>query len=244
VAFVFLFNNLTFLNIAFVLAGWILIGGYGIAIGYHRLFSHRSFKTQPWIEKILALLGVFAGQGSSLFWVAVHRGLHYPFSDTERDLHSPIHGNFHAYVGWQMYLDARKVTFKKCADLLSDPWHVFIHKNYNRIFWGTIIAMLLINWRISLFMIVIPSFISMHTENCVDLFCHTKKIGYRNHATADNSTNIWFLGYFGFGQGWHNNHHHDPSSAVYSSKWWELDFTRVLIFPIKKKTSLNVQVLS
>jgi stearoyl-CoA desaturase (delta-9 desaturase) len=84
-------------------------------------------------------------------------------------------------------------------------------------------------------MVVIPSFISMHTENCVDLFCHTKGLGYRNYSTEDNSTNIWWLGYFGFGQGWHNNHHYAQNAACYSKKWWELDLTRPMIFIIKAR---------
>jgi stearoyl-CoA desaturase (delta-9 desaturase) len=222
-------------NLALVICGWLMIGGYGIAIGHHRLFSHRSFKTYSWIEKVLAYFGLLAGQGSGLFWVAVHRGSHHPYADTEKDMHSPVHGKFHSYLGWQMRLDPAKVSFKKCGPMLSDSWHVFLHKNYVKIFWGSILLASLINWRIGLFMVVIPSFISMHTENCVDLFCHTKGLGYRNYSTEDNSTNIWWLGYFGFGQGWHNNHHYAQNAACYSKKWWELDLTRPMIFIIKAR---------
>lgn len=228
------FWNLSWTNFALLLCGWILIGGYGIAIGHHRLFSHRSFKTYAPVEKVLLVLGLLAGQGSSLFWVAVHRGLHHPFSDTERDLHSPIHGYFSAYLGWQMHLDAKKVNFKHCGPLIHDKWHVFFHKNYTRIFWGIILTTVLLNWHVGLFMLVLPSFISMHTENCVDLFCHLKSLGYRNFNTNDNSVNIWWLGVFGFGQGWHNNHHFSPSSACYGMKWWEFDLTRLLVFFIRR----------
>lgn len=234
VSLALLYYHFQVTDLIYVFSGWLLIGGYGIAIGYHRLFSHRAFQTYSVVEKILALLGVFAGQGSSLFWVAVHRGLHHPFADQEADLHSPIHGHFSAYVGWQMYLDPRKVTFKKCGDLLRDRWHVFLHKNYERIFWGGILLATLLHWRLGLYMLVIPSFISMHTENCVDLFCHLKNLGYRNFSTPDNSGNVWWLGYFGFGQGWHNNHHFQPAAAVYSVKWWELDLTRLMMWPIRK----------
>lgn len=223
--------------VLFMFLGWVAIGGYGIAVGYHRLFSHRSFKTWPLVEKLLVYIGIFAGQGSSLFWVAVHRGSHHPFSDTEKDLHSPVNGKFNAYIGWQMFLDPRKVTFKKCTDLLRDPWHLFLHKNYVKVFWGTIAVVALVSWPFALFFFVIPSFISMHNENCVDLFCHLKGLGYRNFATSDNSTNIWWLGYFGFGQGWHNNHHYDPSLPVYSFKWWEVDPCAFLIKLIEKKST-------
>lgn len=233
-AFILFVQNFTLVHLTYVLAGWMLIGGYGIAVGHHRLLSHQSFRTYKSVEHLLALLGVFAGQGSGLFWVAVHRGSHHPYADTEKDLHSPIHGDFYAYLGWQMYLNPAKVTFKQCRDLLQDPWHVFIHKHYIRIFWGGILALTMIDWRLGLFGVVIPSFISMHTENCVDLFCHKRAMGYRNYDTRDNSTNIWWLGYLGFGQGWHNNHHADPAAYYYSKKWWELDLTRLMIAPIKK----------
>lgn len=234
IAWFLLYRSFQLTDLIYIFCGWLLIGGYGIAIGYHRLFSHRSFRTSALIEKVLAFLGVYAGQGSSLFWVAVHRGLHHPFADQEPDLHSPIHGHFNAYLGWQMRLDPRKVTFKKCGDLLRDPWHIFLHKNYVRIFWLGILTLTLLHWKLGLYFLVIPSFISMHTENCVDLFCHLKNTGYRNYQTPDNSGNVWWLGYFGFGQGWHNNHHHNPAAAVYSVKWWELDLTRILIWPIRR----------
>lgn len=241
IAFYLFVSDFAWSNFLYVLPGWLLIGGYGIAIGYHRLLSHKSFQTPLWVERLLSLVGVFAGQGSALFWVAVHRGLHHPYADTEKDLHSPIHGKFSAYVGWQMFLDPSKVTFKQCRDLLRDPWHVFIHKHYNRIFWGGILLATLIHWKLGLFTFVIPSFISMHTENCVDLFCHLRSGGYRNHETPDNSVNIWWLGYFGFGQGWHNNHHFRPAAAVYSEKWWELDLTRPLIALIRQRPAKNIQ---
>lgn len=230
--------NFSWLNLLILLVGWLCIGGYGIAVGYHRLLSHKAFLTPKWVERLLTFFGLFAGQGSSLFWVAVHRGLHHPYADTEKDLHSPIHGNFMAYVGWQMYLNPSKVTFKQCRDLLQDPYQVFLHKHYNKIFWAVIVLATLIDWRLGLFGFVLPSFISMHTENCVDLFCHKRNLGYRNHEINDNSTNIWWLGYFGFGQGWHNNHHNKPYTYYYSEKWWELDLTRLMIWPIKlrKKT--------
>ncbi|MCC2679901.1 MAG: hypothetical protein K0R29_2477 [Pseudobdellovibrio sp.] len=235
IAWALFFYDFRVENLIMVLIGWICIGGYGIAVGHHRLLSHRSFKTHPLIEKLISYFGLLAGQGSGLFWVAVHRGAHHPYADTEKDLHSPIHGKFNSYVGWQMRLDPRKVSFKKCGSLLSDPWHVFLHKHYIKIFWGSILLVSLLNWRVGLFMMVIPSFISMHTENCVDLFCHTKGLGYRNFTTTDNSTNIWWLGYFGFGQGWHNNHHYNQNAAVYSAKWWEVDPTRLMIFLIKSR---------
>ena len=82
-------------------AMWVLVCGLGIAVGYHRVFSHRTHKIPTWKENILLFFATFAGQGPSIFWVALHRGYHHPYSDKPKDLHSPVvYGKLHAFIGW------------------------------------------------------------------------------------------------------------------------------------------------
>ena len=84
--------------------GWVLISGFGVAIGFHRLISHGAFHSRHFTRNVLAYLGSMGAQGSPVFWASLHNGLHHPFSDTARDLHSPINGKFNSYIGWQIFL--------------------------------------------------------------------------------------------------------------------------------------------
>ena len=119
---------------------WILVSGLGVACGYHRIFSHRTHKLPVWKENIILFFATFAGQGASLFWVAVHRGYHHPYSDTERDIHSPVvHGKLHSFVGWQYQFTKNNfpVNLKYSIDLMRKTNHVWFHDNNLKILWVT-----------------------------------------------------------------------------------------------------------
>jgi fatty-acid desaturase len=118
---------------------WTLVSGLGIACGYHRVFSHKTHKLPVWKENIILFFATFAGEGSSIFWTALHRGYHHPYADTERDLHSPVvYGSWHAYMGWLIKITETNVTVnvKYAVDLLRKPNHVWFHKHYLKILWG------------------------------------------------------------------------------------------------------------
>ena len=212
------------------LLGWFCISGLGVAIGLHRLLSHQAFETSVAIKRFLAYLGCLGAQGSPIFWASIHRGLHHPFSDTEKDLHSPIHGKWRAYMGWQMRVEPRDVPFRSSMDLAKDPVLKFLHKHYYAIVWGTISFAAACDYRLALTGLVLPMFLSMHLENMVDLFCHLPAFGYRNHDIRDNSTNVPWLGYLDFGQGWHNNHHARPQDYDFGGeRWFEIDPCRFIV---------------
>jgi fatty-acid desaturase len=216
--------------------GWILVSGYGISIGFHRLFSHESFKSTQLVRNILAYLGCLGAQGSPLFWVAIHNGYHHPYSDTPKDIHSPINGYLSSYFLWQVKLNPDKLSFRSALRFSKEPWLVFLHQHYYKVFWATIFFFLLLGFKILFSLVIIPMFISIHQENCVNLFCHLRKFGYRNFDTADNSVNNIILGLFGFGQGWHNNHHAKPNRYNFGGqRRYEIDFSVPLINLIKLK---------
>jgi stearoyl-CoA desaturase (delta-9 desaturase) len=243
VAFAFLFMGVIETKwLWLTLAGWILISGFGVAIGFHRLISHNAFETHPFVRKVLAYLGSMGAQGSPVFWASLHNGLHHPFSDTERDLHSPVHGKFNSYIGWQIYLRPEAIPFRIGARLIREPFLKFLHKNYNLIFWGSILAVALVSWKAALCALVLPAFISVHQENMIDLFCHLPGAGYRNHKTNDRSVNNFVLGYLAFGQGWHNNHHARPADFNFGGdRWWEFDICSVLVpvLSVRKKSDVG-----
>lgn len=228
---------LLFLNIIplyylfFTLIMWILVCGLGIAVGYHRVFSHKTHTIPIWKENIILFFAAFAGQGASIFWVALHRGYHHPHTDTIKDIHSPkVYGKLQAFVGWYLKITESKniINIKYAADLLKKPNHIWFHKNYLFILWGVPALVSLFDWKLSLTSFCLVTMIGSVQDNLVNVFGHCKGIiGYRNFNTQENSQNNLILGYLAWGQGWHNNHHYDPKSFDFgksiSNKWWEYD---------------------
>jgi fatty-acid desaturase len=221
----------------FTLVMWILVCGLGIACGYHRVFSHKTHSLPQWKENIVLFCAVFAGQGSSIFWAATHRGYHHPHSDTAKDLHSPVaHGIFHAYIGWFMKISENNlvVNIKYAVDLLRKPNHVWFHKHYLKILWGIPLAICVFNWHLAFCAFFLVTGMGLLQDNLINVLGHTKAvIGYRNFDTKDNSHNNPIMGFLTWGQGWHNNHHYSPSSYDFgngvSNKWWEVDPCRIFL---------------
>lgn len=226
---------------------WILISGLGIAVGYHRIFSHRTHTLKTWQENIILFLAVFAGQGSPIFWVAVHRGYHHPHSDTDRDIHSPVaHGRWHAFLGWLIKNTEanNQVNVKYAVDLLRKPNFVFFHRHYMKIIWLVPLLVALVDWHLAFAAFFIPGGIALLQDNGVNVYGHTPTFfTYRNFDTNDRSVNnVWF-GLLGWGQGWHNNHHRYPGNFDFGSgtsgKWWEFDPCRIFL-PILGRPSTGV----
>ena len=219
----------------FTLVMWVLVCGLGIAVGYHRVFSHRTHSLPAWKENIILFFAVFAGQGSSIFWAALHRGYHHPYSDKEKDIHSPaVHGPLHAFVGWYLTISEKNmpISIKYAIDLLRKPNHVFFHKHYLKILWLVPIIVAVFDWKLALTAFWLVTMIGLFQDNLVIVFGHTKAfIGYRNFDTNDRSQNNPILGYLTWGQAWHNNHHYSPRSFDFGSgvsgKWWEFDPSRL-----------------
>jgi stearoyl-CoA desaturase (delta-9 desaturase) len=220
---------------------WILVCGLGIAVGYHRVFSHKTYKLPNWKENVILFFATFAGQGASIFWVALHRGYHHPYTDTKKDIHSPIiYGKYKSFVGWYKDITENNniVNIKYAVDLLRKPNHIWFHKNYLKLLWGVPLLVSLIDWKFSLTAFCLVTFIGSIQDNLVNVFGHFKGyLGYRNFDTADNSQNNLVLGYFAWGQGWHNNHHYNPKSfdfgTTISGKWWEWDPANIFKYFLK-----------
>lgn len=217
---------------------WVLVCGLGIAVGYHRVFSHKTHQLPTWKENILLFFATFAGQGGSIFWVALHRGYHHPYADSDpRDLHSPVVYNIpSAFVGWYFKISERTspVSIKYAVDLLRKPNHVWFHKHYMKVLWCVPLLVAIADWKLALTGFWLVTMIGSVQDNLVNVFGHTKGvIGYRNFNTKDNSHNNFILGYLAWGQGWHNNHHYSPSSYDFGSsiskRWYEIDPCRIFL---------------
>ena len=217
---------------------WALISGLGIAVGYHRVFSHRTHRQLPkWKENILLFFATFAGQGSPIFWVALHRGYHHPHSDKTKDLHSPVvYGKFHAFMGWFIHnTEANNVVnLKYAVDLLRKRNVVWFHEWHYKLLWAVPLVVAVIDWRLAFALFWIPGALGTVQDNAVNVYGHYKGLfGYRNFDIDDNSHNNVWLGWFGWGQGWHNNHHAYPANYDFGSgtsrRWWEFDPCRLYL---------------
>jgi stearoyl-CoA desaturase (delta-9 desaturase) len=213
---------------------WMLMSGLGIAVGYHRIFSHRCYQLKPWLDMFILFCGTLACQMSSITWTAIHMGYHHPHSDKEQDFHSPTKGFWVAFVGWTFTIKQDTLNYKHAVRLLRKPWHVFFHKNYFLIVWGFAALFLLIfGWQAFVYGYGIAATIAILQDNLTNVLGHAPKLGYRNYELNDISSNFPLLGYFGWGQGWHNNHHKFPGRFNFGVKWWEFD-PCVIFIPLMK----------
>lgn len=208
---------------------YIVTGMLGVNIGYHRLLSHRSFKTYAPIEKLVSIIGVLTTIGSPMAWVAIHRQ-HHRAAETEQDPHSPYHlGKFNAWVGFWNYLP---LSPKLVKDMRKDNFQKFLHKYYLEIIVGYCIVLALINPWLVIFGYAIPACLCLHSTSAIIVIAHYH--GYRTHDIKDESRNSWIAHLMSLGEGWHNNHHANGGRWNTQEKWWEIDPPALVIRLIKK----------
>lgn len=218
-----------------------VIRGMGVTTGYHRLLAHRSYKTNRFIQFVVATAGGLAMQGGPLWWVAHHRA-HHRDTDKEGDIHSPVtKGMWQSHMGWMMSNEAFHEQGSNSRDLFKYPELKFLQRHY---VWILVLQMLGLYALGSLLSLWYPDtsinglqclvwgfFVSTvflwHVTFSVNSVCH--RWGSQDYDSNDASTNNWIIGILGFGEGWHNNHHFYPSSARHGLKWWQVDVTWILI---------------
>lgn len=226
--------------------GIYVVSGLGTTAGFHRLFTHRSFQTKPWVRAFFAIAGSFAVEGSIIRWVADHRR-HHAFADKDGDPHSPhladgeglkgvLSGLWHAHIGW--FFDPQTTNVERFApDMLKDP--VIVKVNRLTALWYvlsfTLPAMIGFVVTGTLFgaftALIWGSFVRIfflhHITWSINSICHF--YGKRPFNSSDFSTNNRIMSLLAFGEGWHNNHHAFPSSAIHGLEKGQIDFSGLLI---------------
>ncbi len=228
-----------------LLVGFYLLSALGITVGFHRLFTHRSFETSRAVEFILGVLGSMAAQGPLFKWVAVHR-CHHQHSDEQDDPHSPhthdrgvlgvLRGVWHAHIGWlfepdpqdldQYVKDLRRSGLLRFVSTLFPLWVAagllipailggILTKSWAGVGWGFVWGGLA---RI---------FLVHHVTWCVNSVCHLW--GRRPYLSHDESRDNFVIGVLALGEGWHNTHHAFPTSARHGLRWWQIDVSYWII---------------
>jgi stearoyl-CoA desaturase (delta-9 desaturase) len=205
-------------------------------MGYHRLLTHRGYKTYKWVEYFLTFCATLALEGGPIFWVATHR-IHHQHSDQEGDPHSPIDGKWWAHMGWilmgkSMHHDATTLA-RYVPDLAKDKFHVWITKYHYvpQIILGIVLlAIGGLPWL--LWGTFLRTVFLLHGTWLVNSATHSW--GTRRFRTRDLSTNSFWVALLTFGEGWHNNHHAHPSSAAHGFKWYEIDMNWYGIWLLQK----------
>ena len=229
--------------------------GIGITLGYHRLLAHRSLVVPKWLEHGFALFAQCSLQDTPAKWVTVHR-MHHAFSDEQPDPHSPLVNFFWSHFEWLFYHNTATRTIgamqKYAHDILEDPFYMRLEKSFIGpsiylahllmyplvgaiIGWMTTgTAMGALQFSLSLFVWggLVRTVLGWHVTWSVNSLTHL--FGYRNYETNESSRNNWFVGLVALGEGWHNNHHHDPAAASVWIRWWEFDLTYCVIFVLER----------
>jgi stearoyl-CoA desaturase (Delta-9 desaturase) len=224
-----------------------LFTGLGVTVGFHRLFTHRSFKTSPALRGVFAVLGSAAIEGPVISWVSDHRK-HHAFSDRQGDPHSPhvdhgvgwrgaLRGLAHAHVGWLFIHTQRGSRERYAPDLLADPVVSFVDRTF---FVWTVVGLAAafglgvaiggslragltgLLWGGAVRMLVLH-----HMTYSINSLCHF--FGRRDYATGDHSRNLMWLSLPTLGEAWHNNHHAFPTSASHGLSWRQPDISALVI---------------
>lgn len=223
------------------------IGAIGITVGYHRLFSHRSFKSGPRTRAALAIAGSLAMQGPVTQWVTDHRK-HHALSDREGDPHSPHHfgggvrgrirGFWHAQVGWLFTTKGMERGERYGGDLYDDPVVRRVDRLYMLWVVVTFGVPFLVGWlaggldvaaglQCMVWAGLLRVFLFDHITWSVNSVCHM--FGRRTYETTDESRNVWALAVPTFGEAWHNNHHAFPGSARHGLDRGQVDLAWLVI---------------
>jgi stearoyl-CoA desaturase (delta-9 desaturase) len=237
--------GLTWLDVGLAVTFYYLTG-LGVTVGFHRHFTHGSFKAKRPLRVALAVIGSTAFQGGVIGWVADHRR-HHAFSDKEGDPHSPwlfgtgpaamIHGFWHSHMGWILGRD-RTNARRFAPDLLADRDIVAVDRLFLPLTLASLLVPALIGGLVSLswwgaltalfWAGLVRVAVLHHVTWSINSICHM--FGDRPFAARDRSANVWWLAVLSFGESWHNLHHADPTCARHGVRRGQVDISARIIW--------------
>ncbi len=230
----------------FFKTSWLLFGisfgllystGLAITAGYHRLFSHQTYKANKWVEAVMLFFGTMATQGSALRWANDHR-LHHAHIDEDQDPYTVTRGFWHAHIFW-MFREQAPIEKKVVSDLLRNKMLVFQDKYYEILMVITnTLATLLIGWitgdYVGAFIIswLLRQCLLHHFTWFINSLAHYW--GHQNYSTEHSAVDNYILCLLTFGEGYHNYHHTFSMDYRNGIRWYHFDPTKWLIWTLNK----------
>lgn len=212
---------------------------FWITAGYHRYFSHKSYKTSRWFQFVIAFMSQTSAQKGVLWWAAHHRH-HHRHSDTPSDPHSmKLYGFWYSHVGWIIGPDYKETDYKTIGDYAKYPELMWLNKHYlvppvilaltvtalgAWVNGGSVLLMFTHHGLSTLFIgFFLSTVITYHGTFSINSIMH--KFGKQRYESGDESKNSLWLALLTLGEGWHNNHHYYEVAARQGFFWWEIDIT-------------------
>jgi stearoyl-CoA desaturase (delta-9 desaturase) len=197
---------------------------FGITAGFHRYFSHKTFKTSRAMQFLFAVLAQSTAQRGALWWAAKHRH-HHKHSDTEDDVHSPRHRGFwYSHMGWIFTAEHDDTDYDAIPDLTKYPELVWLNKHDK---WPAVALAVLCfsiaGWPGLFIGFFLSTVLTYHGTFFINSLAHVH--GRQRYVTGDDSRNNWWLAIITLGEGWHNNHHAYMASTRQGFRWYEFDPT-------------------
>lgn len=204
---------------------WWVSASLGVGMGFHRLLTHRGYKTPKLVEYLITIFGLLSLEGGAINWVVTHR-IHHAHTDGPGDPHTPRDGGWWAHIGWMLKGTAqshdRETMERYAPDMMKDKFQVLA----NSFYWVPVIflgigLLALGGWSFVMWGVFFRITFNFHSTWLVNSATHMW--GRRRFATRDDSTNNWWVALLTFGEGWHNNHHAFPTAARHGLAWYEID---------------------
>ena len=219
---------------------------FGITAGFHRFFSHKTFKTSRTFQFILAYLATSSAQMGPIWWASHHRH-HHKYTDEIEDPHTPtLKGFFWAHVGWIMSPSNVPTKEEYVGDLKRFPELRFLDKYHYLAPFSMAVSLFALGEYMALnhsqygtngiellmWGFFVSTVILYHATFTVNSVCHV--FGYRTYDTKDGSVNNWLVAILTLGEGWHNNHHAFPNSERQGHKWYQIDICHYILWSLSK----------
>ncbi len=214
-----------------------VVTGLSITAGYHRYYSHTTYKTNPIVERVILFFGSMATQSSALRWAFEHR-LHHAFVDTDRDPYSVKKGFWYAHILW-LFKKPAPIDNKVVADLVKNPLVMFQHNHYLSCMLGSnIIGFLLVGWLLNDFVGAFVLswwtrlFFLHHSTWFINSLAHTW--GAHSFSKEQSAVDNYFISFLTFGEGYHNYHHAFANDYRNGIRWYHFDPTKWLIWTLSR----------
>ncbi len=211
---------------------WAIATEMAITVGYHRLFAHFAFKTNPIVTFLCLFFGAAAFESSAIRWVVQHRD-HHTYLDREGDPYNINEGFFHAYIGW-LWFRIHRFNYYNVKDLIKNKLVNHQHRYYLIWFFfaGVIIPTisgLMTNSILgSLFLnVIVRMTIVHHNSFLVNAFCHY--FGKATYNASSSAKDLWPAAFLTYGEAYHSFHHHFPLDYRHGVRWYDWDPSKWLI---------------